>query len=106
MPYSVQAEESEDHSAVSKTYEDRKDALVTAVKWGSEAGRSRSSATVGSTPRRNWPSRSSTTNDPDLFHECGDQHPSHRYPDGRLVDKSYLWLWPNSQARCTIIDST
>jgi hypothetical protein len=36
MPYIVQAEESEDHSAVSKTHEDRKEALVTAVKWGSE----------------------------------------------------------------------
>jgi hypothetical protein len=36
MPYIVQADESEDHSAVSKTHEDRKDALVTAVKWGSE----------------------------------------------------------------------
>jgi hypothetical protein len=32
MPYIVQAEESEDHSAVSKTHEDRKEALVTAVK--------------------------------------------------------------------------
>jgi hypothetical protein len=36
MAYIVEAEESEDHSAVSKTHEDRKDALVTAVKWGSE----------------------------------------------------------------------
>jgi hypothetical protein len=34
MSYIVQAEESEGHSAVSKTYEDRKDALVTAVQWG------------------------------------------------------------------------
>jgi hypothetical protein len=36
LPYIVQAEESEDHNAVSKTHEDRKDALVTAVQWGSE----------------------------------------------------------------------
>jgi UDP-N-acetylmuramyl tripeptide synthase len=36
MPYIVQAAESEDHSAVSKTHADRKEALVTAVKWASE----------------------------------------------------------------------
>jgi hypothetical protein len=36
MAYVVQAEESEDHNAVSKTHEDRKDALVTAVQWGTE----------------------------------------------------------------------
>jgi hypothetical protein len=36
MPYIVQTEESDDHSAVSKTHADRKDALVTAVQWGSE----------------------------------------------------------------------
>jgi hypothetical protein len=30
------AEQSEDHSAVSKTHVDRKDALATAVKWASE----------------------------------------------------------------------
>jgi len=36
MPYIVQAEESKDHNAVSKTHEDRKDALATAVQWGSE----------------------------------------------------------------------
>ena len=33
MPYIVQAQESEDHSAVSKTCADRKDALATAVQW-------------------------------------------------------------------------
>jgi hypothetical protein len=36
MAYVVQAEESKDHNAVSKTHEDRKDALVTAVQWGTE----------------------------------------------------------------------
>lgn len=39
MAYVVQAEESEDHNAVSKTHEDRKDALVTAVQWGTEGRR-------------------------------------------------------------------
>jgi hypothetical protein len=36
MAYVVQAEESEDHNAVFKTHEDRKNALVTAVQWGTE----------------------------------------------------------------------
>jgi hypothetical protein len=36
MPYIVQAEGSEIHSAVSKKHADRKDALANAVQWGSE----------------------------------------------------------------------
>jgi hypothetical protein len=36
MPYIVQADESEDDSAVSKPHEDRKEALATAVRSGSE----------------------------------------------------------------------
>jgi hypothetical protein len=36
MPYIVQADESDDHSAVSKTHADRKDALANAVRWTSE----------------------------------------------------------------------
>jgi hypothetical protein len=36
MPYIVQAEESDDHSAVSKRHTDRKEALANAVRWTSE----------------------------------------------------------------------
>jgi hypothetical protein len=36
MPYIVQAEEFEDHNAVSKTHGDRRGALANAVQWTSE----------------------------------------------------------------------
>jgi hypothetical protein len=36
MPYIVQAEEADDHSAVSKRHTDRKEALANAVRWTSE----------------------------------------------------------------------